>query len=249
MWPSRLTATWKCFVPGKLVVSVEAGARGAEMKPLGYRAWAFQEWVLSKRLIHFCKDQVRWECYCSAASEVHPHGADELDLNYYGLTSKSAMVELGKDAESAHALWERIRVDYSEKALTRATDKLAAFSGIARMVHKVLGLSEDNYLAGLWKQELLQELLWERYESEGQPYDPDLYIAPTWSWASLNGPFWYLDSGHRLESHWHVTSDSLLDDISNIIHVLRGVVISLIWFCWEGGPMGVGREKELWEMF
>ena len=204
VWPCRLTATWGCFITGELVVSVEAGARSAEMKPLGDRAWAFQEWVLSKRLIHFCKDQVRWECYCFAASEVNPRGVDELDYNYYGLTSKSAVVELGKDAESDLALWERIRVDYSEKALTKVTDKLAAFSGIARMVHKVLRLPEDNYLAGLWKQELLQELLWERYENERQPYHPDLYVAPTWSWASLNGPFWHLDSGHRLESHWRV---------------------------------------------
>ena len=74
VWPCRLTATWECFVPGELVVSVEAGARDSEMKPLGDRAWAFQEWLLSKRLIHFSKDQVRWECYCLTASEVHPHG-------------------------------------------------------------------------------------------------------------------------------------------------------------------------------
>ena len=150
---------------------------------------------------------------------MHPHGADNFDLDYYGLlakTTKSVVVDLGENTESTHALWQRIRVEYSQKALTRITDKLAAFSGIARMAHKLLRLSEDNYLAGLGKQDLLQELLWERYEDQGQPHDPDLYIAPTWSWASINSYFWYLDPRLRFENYWHVnvldTKISPIDD-------------------------------------
>lgn len=86
------------------------------------------------------------------------------------------------------------------------------------MVHKVLRSSKENYLAGLWKQELLRELLWERYTDEGQPHDPALYIAPTWSWASLNGPFWETEeSGYDFEeSRWQVnvldTKISPVDD-------------------------------------
>ena len=130
--------------------------------------------------------------------------ADEFDFDDYGLPTKSMVVELGITADSTRSFWERIRTDYSEKALTKSTDRLAAFSGIARMAHKVLRLSEENYLAGLLKQDLLQELLWERYSDEGQPREPDAYIAPTWSWASLNGPFWYFDLRYRMETHWRV---------------------------------------------
>ena len=204
VWPCRLTATWECFVSRELVVSVEAGARDLEMKPLGDRAWVFQEWLLSKRLIHFSKDQVRWECYCLAASEVHPFGTDEFDFVEYGITTKNVVAGLGRNAKLTRDLWERIRTDYSKKALTKIIDKLAAFSGIARMAYKLLRLSEEDYLAGLWKQELLQELLWERIEAEEQPYDPDLYIAPIWPWASLNGPFWYLNFRSGFQSHWRV---------------------------------------------
>ncbi|KAL8684638.1 MAG: hypothetical protein Q9218_008204, partial [Villophora microphyllina] len=88
-----------------------------------------------------------------------------------------------------HELWERIRQEYSAKRLTKATDKLTAFSGIARMVHKVLKSAPEDYCAGLWKPMLLQELLWQRYEDEESDRPSGVYIAPTWSWASLNGGY------------------------------------------------------------
>ena len=64
-------------------------------------------------MIHFSKDQVRWECYCLAASEVYPNGLNESDVDLHGLPAKSTMVELWKDAKSTHALWNRIREEYS----------------------------------------------------------------------------------------------------------------------------------------
>ena len=84
VWPCRLTATWRCFVPGELIVSSGALSRDSDMIPLCNRAWAFQEWLLSKRLIHFSNDQVRWECYCLAASELYPDGLDESDQRDQG---------------------------------------------------------------------------------------------------------------------------------------------------------------------
>lgn len=159
VWPCRLTASWRCFRPGKRIVSTKIWARDSDMKPLGDRAWAFQEWLLSKRLIHFSKDQVRWECYCLAASELYPYGLNKADARFLRLPAKSIVVTLWKDAKSTYTLWVRLRENYSGKTLTKTTDKLAEFSGIARMVHKVLRSSKDNYLAVLWKQELLQELL------------------------------------------------------------------------------------------
>ena len=205
VWPCRLEATWKCFVPGKIIVSNPTWARESDMSPLGGRAWAFQEWLLSKRLIHFSKDQVRWECYCLAASEVYPDGLNGEDLQDQGTPTKGIMVSLREDPTSTRNLWCRVAQEYSEKALTKATDKLAAFSGISRMLHKMLNLPEDNYLAGLWRKDLLHELLWERYGNAGQPHSSDLYIAPTWSWASLNGAFWKTDNESDIKaSHWHI---------------------------------------------
>ena len=132
------------------------------MKPLEDRAWAFQEWLLSKRLIHFSHDQARWECFCLAASQLYPEGVDQDDDLHAGLTAKGIVISLSDGESAIDALWQRIREEYSEKQLTKATDKLAAFSGIARMAHKVLKSAPEEYCVGLWKPRLLTELLWTR---------------------------------------------------------------------------------------
>ena len=205
VWPCRLIATWRCFVPGKLTVSTATWARESDMSPLNGRAWAFQEWLLSKRLIHFSEDQVRWECYCLAASEVYPDGLNEEDLSNQGTPTKGIMAFLSEDFTRTRFLWRRIAEEYSEKALTKDTDRLAAFSGILRMLHKVLRLPEENYLAGLWRKDLLHELLWERAGYEVKSPSSDLYIAPTWSWTSLNGAFSNMDhESDRTASQWHI---------------------------------------------
>lgn len=60
---------------------------------------------------------------------------------------------------------------------------------------KILGNPED-YIAGLWRKTILLDMLWET--SNGVPLKE--YRAPTWSWASLNGPITYHDVIH---SHFH----------------------------------------------
>jgi hypothetical protein len=52
--------------------------------------------------------------------------------------------------------------------------------------------SKDRYLAGLWQQHILYQLLW-YHGLDGYATDtrrsaqPDSYRAPSWSWASLDG--------------------------------------------------------------
>ena len=188
VWPCRIVAKWTCFEPGRLVVSVDLWPSEEDMKPLQDRAWAFQEWLLSKRLIHFSHDQIYWECYCLAASQLYPEGLNEDDIYYKGLPVKRIVASLSDKEAAIDALWERIREEYSAKQLTKATDRLTAFSGVARMAHKVLKSAPDEYCVGLWKPRLLTELLWQRYEDE-ESDQPGVYVAPTWSWASLNGGF------------------------------------------------------------
>ncbi|KAK3994496.1 hypothetical protein QBC44DRAFT_379521 [Cladorrhinum sp. PSN332] len=42
-----------------------------ELSPLANRAWAFQERLLARRVIHFCSDIVLFECDTIQASELH----------------------------------------------------------------------------------------------------------------------------------------------------------------------------------
>ena len=209
VWPCRITAKWNCFQVDKLVLKIPGLVKENAMEPLSTRGWAFQEWLLSKRTIHFSRDQVRWECHCLAASEIFPGGLDDHDAENHGLTTKSIIRLLNDKNESPRSLWMRIRQEYSRMHLTVATDKLPAFSGIARMVHKVLKSPKEDYVAGLWRPDLLTQLLWERYREDfirvTHRTHSSQYIAPSWSWASIDGPFWDFRAddyiSHRLGVH------------------------------------------------
>ncbi|KAL9594242.1 MAG: hypothetical protein Q9219_007144 [cf. Caloplaca sp. 3 TL-2023] len=177
-------------MPGKTIISVGNPPHEGEMGPLQDRVWAFQEWLLSRRLIQFSHDEIRWECYCLAASQLYPEGPTEDDMDEGGLTVKRIMVSLSDKKLAVDALWERVRQEYSAKKLTRPTDRLTAFSGIARMAHKVLKSAPEEYCVGLRKPMLLTELLWDSPVDQAGVRPLGVYVAPTWSWASLNGRFW-----------------------------------------------------------
>ena len=183
VWPCRITATWDCFPFNKLVLYVRSWVGERAMEPLSNRGWAFQEWLLSKRIIHLSRDQVRWQCHCLAASEVYPGGLDDYDLEDDGIPTKNIISLLKDEDASPKHLWRRIREEYSDKYLTVATDRLAAFSEIARMVHKVLKSPKKDYIAGLWRPLLLTELLWEKYPEKyiemSHRTHSSQYIAPS----------------------------------------------------------------------
>ncbi|KAK0624024.1 hypothetical protein B0T14DRAFT_602471 [Immersiella caudata] len=63
--------------------------------------------------------------------------------------------------------WRQLVVDYTQREITVESDKLIALSGMARVFGKVFSmLSEDwdnatpAYLAGIWRDNLHQDLLW-----------------------------------------------------------------------------------------
>jgi hypothetical protein len=86
-----------------------------------------------------------------------------------------------------HSEWFDIVGDYSGRALTRPEDKLVALSGIATRISNDTGY---HYLSGLWKETLLLDLLWHiQFDSHPEPLKPRYpsKLAPSWSWASVEG--------------------------------------------------------------
>lgn len=83
--------------------------------------------------------------------------------------------------------WYKIVADYSSRVITYEEDKLPALAGLAIEYGKASG---KTYLAGLWKESLLDDLLWRQgkfeYSNE-EPLTPAKYRAPSWSWASVDG--------------------------------------------------------------
>ena len=78
-------------------------------------------------------------------------------------------------------IWPRIVREYCQRTLTLSKDKLVAVSGLAKFVHERTGAS---YHAGLWAPGLEYQLCW---YTKGSAAKPDIYRAPSWSWASIDG--------------------------------------------------------------
>jgi Heterokaryon incompatibility protein (HET) len=159
--------------------------------PLLRRAWAFQEHLLSPRIVHFTTRELVWECSqtisccCTPANTIGPG----LQKQVSSLLGK-AMCKLPTTSEHEwFTLWYRIVSCYTTKCLTRESDRLTALSGIAKMAQARLS---SQYLAGLWENDLARGLEWTVCTTTHCPRVPisrrlSKYRAPTWSWASVEG--------------------------------------------------------------
>ena len=94
---------------------------------------------------------------------------------------------------AAYSFWIDAVRNYSGGALTLKTDRLPAISAVASTIAGARA-TDDHYLAGLWKNELLAGLCWTPCAPPKDDARSDQgYIAPTWSWASHPGavfPHW-----------------------------------------------------------
>ncbi|KAF5501888.1 hypothetical protein CGCA056_v014768 [Colletotrichum aenigma] len=67
------------------------------------------------------------------------------------------------------------------RKLTFQADKLVALSAISRVFQERV---DDEFLAGLWRRELVHDLSWNRSRVEESR---ECLGAPSWSWASIDG--------------------------------------------------------------
>ncbi|KAE8447426.1 hypothetical protein EG329_010840 [Mollisiaceae sp. DMI_Dod_QoI] len=140
-----------------------------EDSPLSARGWALQERVLPRRTLHFTSREIFWECDGFIACETFPDG----------IPSSAPFVEIQKRPMD-RATWKGLVEKYSRCKLTLEKDKLVAISDLARLVSEING----EYVAGMWREELELQLCWYAPRIGTAPQH---YIAPSWSWASING--------------------------------------------------------------
>lgn len=174
--------------------------------PLNQRGWVFQERLLSPRILHFGNEQLLWECHEMSCSEVFPSGFPhhmENDLKPKRLRFEPSPLTLKRLATifgylrlrtyqgsadrfyrmKLYEQWWTSVSTYSAGLLTRSGDKLPALSGAAKEMRALL---EDEYVAGMWRKELLKQLLWS-IEPKTLITRPSRYRAPSWSWAAVDG--------------------------------------------------------------
>ncbi|KAF1997706.1 HET-domain-containing protein, partial [Amniculicola lignicola CBS 123094] len=151
--------------------------------PINKRAWTLQEGILAPRVLLF-GSRVIW--FCQHMTRKFQMELSKLDTEVSN-TSTEPLRTAGLDEDqNIYDLWHRIVGSYSKRAVSYPQDKLPAISALAAEVSK---LTKDEYLAGLWRSNLLRDLLWTT--PEPTTHRPDEWRAPTWSWASINDAILY----------------------------------------------------------
>jgi hypothetical protein len=178
---------------------------------LNTRAWVMQERVLSPRVLHCAKQQLFWECKTKKACETFPAGVqmflespatvgeravrllDRVRKESYYAFHPGGKIEFipPRDKiliQDAYRAWLSLTQEYSGCHITRDSDVLVAFSGLAQIFESSL---VEKYVAGILLGDLHRNLLW--YSSDasatrlGAWHSKDSWRAPSWSWASVKG--------------------------------------------------------------
>lgn len=145
--------------------------------PLYSRAWCFQERELAPRILHFEYHELKWQCNAITAHESALASTPHNPAKANGLGQES-------DPHSMNDKWRKTVREYVELDLTYESDRLPALSGLAKHIQKEYG--RGKYLAGLWDDSLLEDLMWwVREEDVQNARRPKEWRAPSWSWAAV----------------------------------------------------------------
>lgn len=164
--------------------------------PLHKRGWVFQERHLSTSVLYFANDQILWECREGAKCEGFPEGIpyylSDKNLDYLWQLRERER-ETGKEADEGneefkmpgeiYVLWRDLLKRFTDCSFTKVEEKLPAFAGIAKLFQEVTG---DEYIAGLWRSRFFEGLDW--HVAEPRHKTSLKYRAPSWPWASIDGP-------------------------------------------------------------
>lgn len=169
----------------------------SQFEPIDARAWTYQERLLSLRFLEYGSVQTQWFCSGISEKEAWVDGLDRPTLSMergnVGLMGAHAVMRdparsLGNDHDhQLFDLWEEVIRDHSTRQITVATDRLPALGGIAQRFAEALKVEGDEYLCGLWKGDLAHLLMW-LHPSQSSQLRPTQFVAPSWSWASMNSP-------------------------------------------------------------
>ncbi|RGP81276.1 hypothetical protein FLONG3_420 [Fusarium longipes] len=170
-----------------------------ERPELERRGWTLQEFLLPPRVLHFGMYDIEWRCGTHFACECGEIGLQEAEACFSWHRHNDFQESTRTPPDDPQGIlvwWEQVVNNYCNRGLTNATDKLPALSGLAQRRNQI---RSGVYLAGLWQESLLHDLCWYSaiYHQVSYYHEirrPIHYRAPSWSWASLDGPgscFWW----------------------------------------------------------
>jgi hypothetical protein len=163
-------STWASPVKRCAIIDPMFWDQSVDNAILNTRGWVLQERLMAPRVLHFCRDQIAWECQEEDAAECYPVGLSSLSLSEPTrgeVIPRSRMKGLNPDHDGrvlrtarakweplpdpvpgiyAYELWKRIVEVYSRARLTNPKDKLIALAGLAKLMSDKI---KSNYVAGM----------------------------------------------------------------------------------------------------
>ena len=157
------------------------------------RGWCLQERILSPRFLSYGR-WATWRCNREVWSDggFYPEETKitmeerRLINNLLALPDKSADLFTINQVQNS---WYGLVNNYTKRKQGLSEDKLPAIGGIAAEMSRITGV---NYMAGLWENNLLHDLMWYT-DTRDWLTRPSQWRAPSWSWASVECPVSYGD--------------------------------------------------------
>ncbi|KAG9237206.1 heterokaryon incompatibility protein-domain-containing protein, partial [Amylocarpus encephaloides] len=155
---------------------------GEDEWPLLTRGWVLQERLLSPRMLHFGAQELVWECAAGITCECSQSGNSRSSLR--SKSHHDGVLAQGDKPVDFRNRWRDVVGEFCKLDLTFSKDRLPALGGLATQMKRY---RSGRYLAGLWEDSLIVDMLW-FFQGEDQnplPRDEDCH-TPSWSWASVN---------------------------------------------------------------
>ncbi|KAF2494924.1 HET-domain-containing protein [Lophium mytilinum] len=156
--------------------------------PLRKRAWAMQESILPRRILHYTASQLYWECRKVVLAEDGlprydvPPNAFFLRLRAFSNAFTPRDESKPITVQSSFVLWYKLVLDdYFERFLTFPEDVLPAIAGIATLIHRSL---QCRYIAGIWAENIGYGLSWSMPVGFASLPQPSTYLGPSFSWVA-----------------------------------------------------------------
>lgn len=177
--------------------------------PIESRAWTLQERLLSPRLLTYSSHGLVWSCRA-----LYQHGGDREKLRGRSAqpqqqqqqaassSPRHPMMPLGADDLASTALapcipgleemepWHKVVEQYSHGETSLPSDKLVALAAVAQTYGEGSSAAAEygTYLAGVWGETVPRGLMWHVQRGRSRRRPASGYRAPSWSWASVDGP-------------------------------------------------------------
>ena len=223
------------------------------------RAWTFQEFELSTRILFFGRSRIHFMCPLKTWMEGDYY--TEPYLQPFG----QAILAFRRgeiSREKLYSTWLTLLERYGDRCCTFASDKLPAISGLAKLIAEETG---DTYIAGVWNSDLISGLLWSYFEAlehASLEHHLDIFAQtdiPSWTWVTQTKRFSYghslffLNNDDDLQSEceqiqaWSDADDTSLNPFGHAINARLAVTGKTLVLNRDLERVPVGQFRQVWK--